>query len=567
MLVLCGLICILFLFFTLFFHLPGSLFLSARPWDFDSFPRLLLSFGFSCFFWALLMCCGLLLGLPQSVLQAVLAAAMGFSMFRALKKGALCELGKHRRLFLLWFLFFAFALITAAYPRGLPGDVSPKSIQNLFDLPVDNIIPFNFSRYLVERIDPHDTEVVPSWSAVERGPLAGILTAAVFTILGLQEHAPWLWGSPRIFFVYEALLIYLNSLVFVAVWFLARAWFGKRSAPAALLACGSSYFTVVNLVFTWPKFFMAYFLLAAFMLFLHPTQGGAENKKGVFCGLFLALAMLAHDSAVFYLLSFFFFGGLLLLRKPAQALRCFGPILAALGAVLLPWLLYKSSFPSTSRLFYLQVFCSREEVLDGLSLRHVFLSYVHEHGFAGLLSMRFGNLLYPFNLAHPFPALAGHWREPYALATALQPLVFYQLIFALGPLLFVLFLLALAQKSRTAGMFRVASLFAYGSLVFAVLAIGCSSATWNHQWALPAFALSTAGAAGAVFARLRTVPALVFAAALAWNILFLVLGLWFGPGRALYLHADPCYLKLQAGVFCVFFVTAFSLVVLDSNDA
>lgn len=473
---------------------------------------------------------------------------------------------------LAFLLYYLFVILSSAPPFGNFRDTSAELIRTLTGLPIDNLIPFNFARYFVEEIPFSALEVVPTWDALSRGPLSGLGTAAVFTLLGVTESGHWLETSGGVFFVFQCFLIYLNALSLLLIMYFAGRFFGRSASAFSLMLLGSSYFYFVNVIFSWPKFLMAYFVVfALFSMFV--VRG---RRAGVAAGVFWGAAVLSHDMGWFYLFPAYV---LLLLRAsrchlleksgaglPDESFREIVTklLLAAVLFVVVvsPWSVVKNlSYREPSRLFYLHLFCLKDKDLGAVTFFQALESYLQSNSLVEIAQVKLDNLLYPFNLLHPLAEVVRQFPDPLAMLSSYSHLVFYQLIFALGPPFFFLLLLGVSWESRRVvprDFYWIAASGLFALLPPAAL-FGCPLSTWNHHWAYPAFLLLVllgAGLAAASGAALKG----LFVFSFVHNLLLLLLNFWFVGAVPLFIHSQTEYLFVQFGLILAVFFLALIIV-------
>ena len=504
---------------------------------------------------------------PSTVLSIVLWLIVAASFFRWI------SLGCHRVLvvpqiaygFAVFFLYSLLCVTFAAYPSGKIDNVSAAGIMSFTGLPIDNLISYNSSRYLIERIDPDSIEVVPNWRFTERGPLAGFLNAVVFSLLDLKETGSWLSPSPGLFFVYEALLVFLNALSLLAVWLLSCLYCGRATAVAAVLLLVSTHFLAVNVFFSWPKLYAAFFVLVAIAVW-------QRERRGALTGMLLAGALLTHESTIFCLIAFAVWSlaaawletrrAEILCAPGEERYRSFGalfPILAAFSGLMAPWALYKLFCAASSpRLLYLHLFCNKDQDADSLSFARAAARYFSQSSLVEILSVRLNNLLYPVNVFHPLDAVLAQWPHIYRMAASVAPLAFYQLVFALGAPAFLLFAAAWFRLKSDAALRQMIIFLAIcgGALVPAALSFACPLSSWNHIWAYPAFLFCSIPAARvAVTSSLWA--QIVFAFGVSTNFLIMVLNAYFSPPSSMILHASTPLLAACGIIYALLIVVLF----------
>ncbi len=205
-------------------------------------------------------------------------------------------------------------------------------------LPGDNYIPFLSSRVFSTYSEPW-AGTVRGWTMGDRPPLMGVVHSII------SEH-----GSS--FYFFQIVGTILNSLFLIPVVFIARRIFRSPGAayltPLAVLFNG---FIFINISYTWPKLFGAYFILTGISLIISRKL---DKKMSVIIGVLFSLGGLCHGGALLSLPVLFSFLGVYLLftdgfKTTSKNLLL---ILLAFVLVLSPWTIYKKANPkiNTNRL-------------------------------------------------------------------------------------------------------------------------------------------------------------------------------------------------------------------------
>ena len=543
----------LFLFFSALLFPLGALIVSRT--GLDARWKFWAALAASSFGYCLLLAAARLLGLPTGLISWFFRALALAALLLCLGRGTLAGYIDRTALRGVFFtsIYYLIAVCASAYPSGRIADVRPDSLQQISHLAIDNLIPYNVSRYFVEEISAQQLEVVPDWQLTDRGPLAGIFSAVVLMILGMRDGGNWLSAAPGVFFVFECFSIYLNVLSLLAVWWVCNWYFDRRTAACAMLLMCSSYFYFVNIYFSWPKFFSAAFILPAIAMF-------QIAASGTIIGLLFACALLAHESGVFVLLAF---GFAVLIRALFSESGQYTAKLRLLGHAVFsgllfysPWLLYKWMSPKSGHhILYFNAFCFKDSsTISDLDPVNVLRLYLDQNSVAHILSVRAGNFFYPFNFFHAAGAYLEHWTSPFNLLSSVSHLVFYQFLYALGLPAFVLLAAATCRRSPGWSLLRLPAASAIGSLAFAALALACPLSTVNHVWAYAAFLIAVIPAARAAVE--GGVPgALVFGLAVATNLAFALFCFGFGVAGFTAQHVTPHYV-LALSVLVLFFYFA-----------
>ncbi len=198
------------------------------------------------------------------------------------------------------FLCYLLLVAISSFPTGNWRGISTETTMALTSLPIDAQIPFNFSRYLLEGIPPNSLEIVPGWSAFDRGPLSAVTFSAIAASLELRDSSPWLGQSPQIYFPFPAILTLLNLFSILAVWTIAELHFGRKTAALSLLVLIPSQFFITSALLTWPKLLAAFFVLVSSVL-------GLTHRNWILAGIFGGAAVMSHDYALFASLTLLLF--------------------------------------------------------------------------------------------------------------------------------------------------------------------------------------------------------------------------------------------------------------------
>lgn len=535
----------LYLFFLMLFIPLGTVVSRKLLREHSDEFCFLSSFGFSAITYALVLTAGLFFKLGNETLQIVLLCIFGSGFYFFIAKREYRIFFQREIIFILcfFFLYLLWQLAFVSFPENNFRDISAFQTMFLADLPVDNIIPYNLSRYVIEGYDPNELEIVKYWQVSNRGPLAGLLNAVVFIMLGLEETEAWLYTSSGLAFLYQALMSFLNLLSLFTVFFITKKIYGKKAAIFAILALSISYFYFLNTFFTWPKFFSAYFLLTAlYMLFLQK-----ERNFFVF-GLFLAAAYLSHDLAIFFIASLAVYFLYFIFKKKVSAKSS----LIALGSFLLlysPWLYFKTAISvGTARGIYLFAFCYSEEDVN-IPFSKMLFDYFGDNHLIGIFKIRLYNLFYPFNLKTYF-LKTNNWIS---YLDQVEHIAFNQLIGALSIPFFILFILHFAKKENRE---KYLPFFLIGlcSLLFCSALAGCFAGTANHQWCYPFYLILFIAIGGKMSENSPLTNILVFVA-ISFNIFSTLY--FLHNDQKIFLHAAPSYFIAQSVLLCSIFAISY----------
>lgn len=540
---------------------------------FPALPRpiqLLASFGVSVAILATEVSLLVLLDLPTVVIRTTLAATVTVAALLWWRsttcRGLLNQQRWHPLALIGGYLFLTVS--TAAYPAANFRDISPASVDALMALPIDNLLPYNFSRYVVSDINPNSIDVFPGWRAGERGPLAGLFNAAVFYLMGIEDRGGWLEVTPGYFFIYHALLSFLNLLSMLAAYAVAEKHFGRRSAVLCCIMLMTSYFYFVNALFSWPKLLSAYYVLTALLLAEERTA-----RTNLLCGAFLALAPLSHDSALFSAIAYF----ALLTLYTLWHHRAFVPLARAVAvpltgfiATYLPWLIFKTLYTKpSSRLLYMHLFCDTREGIEGTPFRDYLDAYLAKFTPLEIVGIKLQNVWYPFDVTALFDRIALYWHSPLTLINFIASDTFLRFLYSVGMPLAIVFLAALWRLRRLAGYRELMVYVAVGfmTLPFVAAISGCPNNTVNHIWAYPAF-LAVAIAVGAMVARAGWWTHMLFALGCALNSVVGVIYIHLHSHLRPFIHGSAGYFLTQAAaVLTLMVLSCFLYLSADEGDA
>ena len=492
----------------------------------------------------------LALGLSSTAIAAIIASIAILCLSLWLHTGLYRHATSSRGL-LVQLSFYCLCLSFCSFPDGKIQNFSPATTSNIFELPVDNLISYNTSRFLSSKINMNRLEVVPLWKATDRGPLSALMNSAIFKLLGLEERDHWLFTTPELFFIYKCLMTFLNTLSLLLIWELCAHYCGPIAACTASLIASSSYFFSVNCLYAWPKLFCATYVILSLTL-LQNLPSRSPYRQLATSGLLFAGALLSHNSAIFCLCALAIHSLYRALRRGFFVKRTITFSAALLGGIA-PWELYKFLYAkSSSRLIYLHLFCNRDESIARLSLLEAAKKYLENNEIISILGVRLDNLLYPFNFLS-IDDLGLLWRAPHQFIEESSHLSFYQLSFALGILFFPMFLYSLfsASREKSAKPFLRNSLISHLALVPALAVFGCAEATSNHHWAYAAYLCGVmqlgyfVDSSGPLMAKIANL-------AFALNFVALIHRCYFAEASLLFLHTPSSFVYVQVGLFALF---------------
>ena len=456
---------------------------------------------------------------------------------------------------------------TAAYPAANIRDISPDAVDRLTGLPIDNMLPYNFSRYLLSDINPNRIDVVPGWRAGERGPVGGLISAATFYVFGIEERNGWLEVTPGYYFIYHTLLSFLNLLSLFAAYCIAQKHFGSRAALLCCIMAMTSYFYFVNALFSWPKLLSAYYILTALLL----SEMTSKRSK-LLVGGFLALGPLSHDSALFSTIAYFALLTTLSLwqhRNLRNLISTLSLPLVGFFVTYLPWLLFKTVYTKPSpRLLYMHLFCDTREGIEGTPFSSYLEAYLAKYSWLEIVGIKLQNLWYPFDVTALFDRISLYWHSPLTLINFIASDTFLRFLYSVGIPLFLIFLLSLWRLRREPGYRPLLIYLAvgFGTLPFVAAISGCSNNTVNHIWAYPAF-LAVAVAIGAVVERSGPLLNLIFAVGCALNSVVAVIYIHLHSHLRPFIHGSSGYFLTQAtAVLTLFLLSGYLYLAADDSE-
>ncbi len=545
-------------FFLLFF--PAGDCILARFFPELRHPyRGAVAIGVSIFIYSVLLGIEVLIGLADPWRRLSLWGAVSTAAVFWIKSGLYRTLLR-REIAVFAFLIFSYTAILSLFsslPDGNFRRISIESTQRVLNLPSDNVIPYNFSRYITSRISPSVAgDIVPGWKAGDRGPLAGVVTAFVFTLLGFEDTSSWLQPEPKYAFVYQTLLCSLNLFVLIPAMIFVWKLAGGPAAFLFLFLVFSNWYCIQNFLFSWPKFFGAYFFLSAVLAF------EAKLPRWLVGG-FLALGVLSHDSLLFASLAFFGFLFLLRFRESGTwrtALFGLFPIFVAFFAVQIPWWITKSTVAEPSgRIFLSHVVCFRGVQLpNNVSVWSTLVAYVREVGWLSVIGVRLQNLFYPFSIWPVTKEIFLNLRDPAAVMNNIGTQTFFQFPWTVGPLLWAPIIMGFV---RAPGLLLV-GVSSLGALLFIAAISGCESNAVNHIWAYPL--LPVLFGAAAISASKGTIwEAGAVLLGCAWNLLGTLIWLGFHSPLLPVAHITP---ELSRMLVTCMWMMVISLLVLFSRE-
>lgn len=269
-----------------------------------------------------------------------------------------------KKLFLVFFMFSVFLVAYVSLPlvKGRLLIPDPKYIDgsnyetlntkiiNISNTPAnDNFIPYRQAQFFANNISIKDNPYLQKEWGVNfffRTPLMGLFTSGAFdfTSTYVPIDYPWRNFEDRhySYLKFQLLAHILNSLLFLSGFLVIKKAFNRRVALISVYLASINFFFFYNAFYSWPKSFVAYFVLLALFTIL-------EYRKFTWAGAIIGVAYLAHDLAAFYLIGLLY----LALVGRANKLKNSVTLLGVSFAFAFPWLFVsKFIYKQTSLFFY-----------------------------------------------------------------------------------------------------------------------------------------------------------------------------------------------------------------------
>lgn len=237
----------------------------------------------------------------------------------------------------------AVATLTMSAPFQPDGQIDPGTVfeSRVSTRPPDNRLPYRSVQFILNGLDPVETQYFIDWAITDRTQLASAAVATVVSALGVQVPPDQLWYLPAEeiewravdahgYWAVRAAMIALNAMLPIGIAALGTVWFGRRIGELAALVGLLSVFSFVEALFTWPKTFGATCAAVAVALI------GA--RRDVLGGVGLGLAYLVHPTALVLLPV----GVLFIAARTDRRMRSLAVVLASAALVVLPWMAWVS---------------------------------------------------------------------------------------------------------------------------------------------------------------------------------------------------------------------------------
>lgn len=310
---------IFFLFVQVSLLIPGYA-LIKRTGIFKENPglELCISYMSSIAFFGLLACLYYIFDLPKLFIFFCNWLVILASLLWIIKNQAYVSLYKLRYpiiiLLAVSFISVIFITLPIRNSRNIIPDPEPMQGRNYNTLNVkilnlsdtsanDNYIPYRQAQFIVNRSDPAKDSFINEWGVhfFQRTPLMGLVTADYFLIINNKLPVNYSWSNDTMnpnstYIKFQILAQILNYLFIIPAFFLLKKIFNVKVAAISLLFISINQYFLYNSFFTWPKSFVAFFILLSWILIL-------ENKYKyvVVSAIASGLAYLTHDLAIIYI--------------------------------------------------------------------------------------------------------------------------------------------------------------------------------------------------------------------------------------------------------------------------
>ncbi len=247
--------------------------------------------------------------------------------------------------------YVAFPLVTWRYNAGPTADIFHSlhaKVQNLAGWPSgDNGISYRVAQFVANRLDIRSVPFIDVWGVnfFWRTPLVGLVTSFYFQALGISVPTDLLWRVPPLeqgvsYQIFQITGSFLNTLVVPAAYLVLRKLFRVRVALVSLAFLAFNPFLFMNIFYTQTKDFVGYFVLLGIYFLI-------EKRAQYLSGFLLALAYLAHDGALVYVIGLVVFAAIKRWRKWVVSL------IFTLAAAVIPWqMLGWFGFGQVNRFFF-----------------------------------------------------------------------------------------------------------------------------------------------------------------------------------------------------------------------
>jgi len=346
---------IYFVFIHLTLSLPGFVLFNKIKLFKDPDATLCFSYIFGIILFGFLAIFYFVFGFDLMILR-VLSLLFFFVLIYLLIKDKLYRQFKFSFAFSVFVLFSLIPLLFVSLPFGQKYNLIPDptpiqgreyrtfnvKILNLAKTPAnDNYVPFRQAQFFVNRMDINKDSFIREWGVnfFYRTPLMGSVVAYYFDLTGEKLPTSYLWASDQktydpVYKKFQIISSTLNSLFILSAFILLKKLFNFKTACLSLIFIAFNFYFLYNTFFSWPKLFVAYFILCAWYLLLY-------DRKIILLAISAGLAYFTHDLAILYIMGLIVF---LILSKEYNKTVVFGLVTALLIS---PWYI-------VSRLIYHQ---------------------------------------------------------------------------------------------------------------------------------------------------------------------------------------------------------------------
>ncbi|MDZ4840400.1 MAG: glycosyltransferase family 39 protein [Bacteroidota bacterium] len=227
------------------------------------------------------------------------------------------------------------------------------------DLPADNYLPFVVSQFMTQGLSfSENRPLMPGQEVTNRTALMSLSSSQFLSFLnpeqvdadgktGTFQYLSVDWSDSeqfgfdnRGFYIFFALAIVMNSIFILPVFLIAKKLFHSNVAFITAAGLVLLPFVFNQIIFTWPKFMMGYFLINALALWFI-----GKKRNPFIIGLMLSLAYHSHPSSLIYILMiglYFVVKKLLERQSFLSMVSYFMKMGATLLVVLGPWFIWSA---------------------------------------------------------------------------------------------------------------------------------------------------------------------------------------------------------------------------------
>lgn len=343
-----------------FFFVHTSLFLpgyvaATNSRFFKKNRGLEICFGYvvSIAFFAILSTTRYVLNLPVVISIVLFWIAMIGSLLVFIRQKLYDRVWAERFVFLCFLLIslfsIAFTSLSFTKPYSIIPDPERQANRNYNVLNVkvlnvaqtnanDNYLPYRHAQFFVNRSNPETDSFLNEWGVhfFQRTPLLGAVTANYFNVLNDKPPVDYPWSASandqnHTYEKFQVIAQILNLLFVIPAFYLLLKMFNKRTAIATSCFLIPSQYFLYNSFFSWPKSFVAFFILLSWLLLLEKSM-----RYTILAGIVSGIAYLTHDLAVLYIGASFL---LLITQKRFKETAFFT---LATSLCMLPWIFVSS---------------------------------------------------------------------------------------------------------------------------------------------------------------------------------------------------------------------------------